>query len=62
MIYKASLGLYNFQLAIAVARNSQMDPKSYFPEIRNYQQTYDTNPDRAKYEIDVMLERFLRAL
>lgn len=51
--------MYDFELARAIARNSQMDPKEYLPLIKHYREvpTYF-----GRYEIDVRLQRYEDAL
>lgn len=59
LLFNTALGMYDFHLAKAVARNSQMDPKVYLPML----QRLSSFPEfRAKYEVDVMLKNFESAL
>lgn len=59
LLFDTALGMYDFDLAKAVARNSQMDPKVYLPMLKRLRglPLYE-----AKYEVDVKLKRFESAL
>lgn len=59
VLFNTALGMYDFELAKAVARNSQMDPKVYIPMLRRLNEIPEF---QAKYEIDVRLKRFESAL
>ena len=54
-LYEVSLGLYDFELAKAVARGSQMDPKVYLREIKDLE---EMEIGRARYTVDVKLQRW----
>lgn len=58
-VYEHALGRYNLQLALFVAKNSQMDPAEYSAELKNLS-TMDQPV--MKYSIDVRLERYEKAL
>jgi len=59
LLFDTALGMYDFDLAKAVARNSQMDPKVYLPMLKRLRNlpVYE-----AKYEVDVRLKRYESAL
>jgi len=59
LLFDTALGMYDFDLAKAVARNSQMDPKVYLPMLKRLRSlpVYE-----AKYEVDVRLKRYESAL
>lgn len=58
-LFDAALGMYDYDLARAVARNSQMDPRVYLPLIKRLSGL----PERlGRYEVDVRLGRFESAL
>lgn len=59
LLFDTALGMYDFELAKAVARNSQMDPKVYLPMLKRLRglPEYD-----AKFETDVKLKRWESAL
>lgn len=59
LLFNTALGMYDFDLAKAVARNSQMDPKVYLPMLKRLRSlpTYE-----ARYQVDVKLQRFESAL
>lgn len=59
VLFDTALGMYDFELAKAVARNSQMDPKVYIPMLKRLNEIPEF---QAKYEIDVRLKRFESAL
>lgn len=59
VLFDTSLGMYDFELAKAVARNSQMDPKVYIPMLKRLNEISEF---QAKYEVDVRLKRFESAL
>jgi len=59
LLFETSLGIYDFEIARAVARNSQMDPKVYLPLL----QRLNTLPTfYSRYEVDLRLKRFDKAL
>jgi len=59
LLFDTALGMYDFDLARAVARNSQMDPKVYLPLLKRLR---SLPASTAKYEVDIRLERFESAL
>jgi len=59
LLFDTALGMYDFDLAKAVARNSQMDPKVYLPMLKRWRNLPDAG---AKYEVDVRLKRYDSAL
>lgn len=59
LIFNTAIGLYDFDLAKAVARHSQMDPKVYLPMLKRWRELPE---DTAKYEVDVKLKRYESAL
>ena len=59
LLFDTALGMYDFELAKAVARNSQMDPKVYLPMLKRLRSLPEFE---AKYEVDVKLKRFESAL
>jgi elongator complex protein 1 len=59
LLFDTALGMYDFELAKAVARNSQMDPKIYLPMLKRLRSLPDYE---AKFEVDVKLKRFESAL
>ncbi|GKT57084.1 elongator complex protein [Colletotrichum tofieldiae] len=58
-LYDNALGLYNLDLALLVAQQSQRDPREYLPFIQNLHKLPDL---RRKFEIDDHLERRAKAL
>lgn len=59
LLFETALGMYDYDLARAVARNSQMDPKVYLPLLKRLK----TLPTYyARYEVDIRLKRFDLAL
>ncbi|KAH6688566.1 elongator complex protein [Plectosphaerella plurivora] len=58
-LYDTALGLYNLELALLVAQQSQRDPREYLPFIQNLHQLPDL---RRKFEIDDHLDRQAKAL
>lgn len=60
LLYSTAIGLYDFELAKAVSRHSQMDPKVYLPMLKRWR---DELPEAtARFEVDVKLERYESAL
>ena len=59
LLFETALGMYDFDIARAVARNSQMDPKKYLPLLKrlNSLPTF-----YSRYEVDMRLKRFGLAL
>ena len=59
MIYDTALGIYNLKLALAVAQQSQKDPREYLP----YLQSLDSLPmPKRRFQIDDDLKRYSKAL
>ena len=58
-LYDNALGLYDLELALLVAQQSQKDPKEYLPFLRNLQ---GMSVLRRQYSIDNHLARFKKAL
>ncbi|WDK09737.1 IKI3 family protein [Colletotrichum graminicola] len=58
-LYDNALGLYNLDLALLVAQQSQRDPREYLPFIQNLHKLPDL---RRKFEIDDHLDRRVKAL
>ncbi|WXC61328.1 hypothetical protein SNK03_007204 [Fusarium graminearum] len=58
-LYENALGLYNLELALLVAQQSQRDPREYLPFIQNLHSLTEL---RRKFEIDDHLERRVKAL
>jgi elongator complex protein 1 len=59
LLFNTALGMYDFDLARGVARNSQMDPKIYLPllkRLRSLPTFY------GRYEVDLRLKRYESAL
>lgn len=59
VLYDTALRMYDFDLVILVAENSQKDPKEYFPfleELHNLEENY------RKFKIDGHLKRYTSAL
>lgn len=59
LLFDTALGMYDFDLAKAVARNSQMDPKVYLPMLKRLISLPEFD---AKHEVDVRLKRYESAL
>lgn len=59
LLFETSLGMYDFEIARAVARNSQMDPKIYLPLLKRYNALPRSY---AKFEVDMRLKRYENAL
>ena len=60
LLFNTSIGMYDFELAKAVARQSQMDPKVYLPMLKRWR---DELPECvARFEVDVKLKRYESAL
>ncbi|KAI8715726.1 Elongator complex protein 1 [Fusarium sp. LHS14.1] len=58
-LYENALGLYNLELALLVAQQSQRDPREYLPFVQHLH----AQPElRRKFEIDDHLERRVKAL
>lgn len=58
-LYDNALGLYDLELALLIAQQSQKDPKEYLPFLRNLQ---GLSVLRRQYSIDNHLGRFRKAL
>lgn len=58
-LYENALGLYNLELALLVAQQSQRDPREYLPFIQNLHALPEL---RRKFQIDDHLERRTKAL
>ena len=59
LLFDTALGMYDYEFAKAVARNSQMDPKVYLPLLKSYM---EYPPHYSKYQVDVRLKRYESAL
>lgn len=60
LLYNTTLGMYDLDFAKAVARNSQLDPKVYIPQLKRWA---EIEPKvLAKYEIDLKLKQYESAL
>jgi elongator complex protein 1 len=59
LLFSTALGMYDYEIARAVARNSQMDPKVYLPLLKRYK---DFPVFYGRYEVDLRLKRYERAL
>ena len=60
LLYSTAIGLYDFELAKAVARHSQIDPKIYIPMLKRWREEL---PEAiARFEVDVKLKRYESAL
>ncbi|CAI6338307.1 unnamed protein product [Periconia digitata] len=58
-LYDTSLGIYNLELALLIAQQSQKDPREYLPHL---QSLHDLAPLRRKFSIDDQLGRRAKAL
>ncbi|KAF1830666.1 IkappaB kinase complex, IKAP component [Decorospora gaudefroyi] len=58
-LYDTSLGLYNLELALLIAQQSQKDPREYLPHLQSLQ---DLPSTRRKFKIDDQLNRHTKAL
>ncbi|KAF2278096.1 elongator complex protein 1 [Westerdykella ornata] len=58
-LYDTALGLYNLDLALLIAQQSQKDPREYLPQL---QSLHDLPPLRRKFRIDDQLGRRQKAL
>jgi elongator complex protein 1 len=60
ILFNTAIGMYDWDLAKAVARHSQMDPKVYLPMLKRWR---DELPEStARFEVDVKLKRYESAL
>lgn len=60
VLYRVALGLYDLELAAAVAARARMDPRDYKPFLKSLRE--HGTPALARYEIDMYLMRYERAL
>ncbi len=58
-LYDNALGLYNLDLALLVAQQSQKDPREYLPFMQNLQQMTEL---RRRFSVDDYLGRYAKAL
>ncbi|KAJ4294593.1 putative elongator complex protein 1 [Kalmusia sp. IMI 367209] len=58
-LYDTSLGIYNLELALLIAQQSQKDPREYLPHL---QSLHDLPLLRRKFQIDDQLGRHTKAL
>ncbi|KAL5440412.1 hypothetical protein PMIN06_009675 [Paraphaeosphaeria minitans] len=58
-LYDTSLGIYNLELALLIAQQSQKDPREYLPHLQFLQ---ELSPLRRRYQIDDQLGRRTKAL
>ncbi|KAH8691783.1 IKI3 family-domain-containing protein [Phaeosphaeriaceae sp. PMI808] len=58
-LYDTSLGLYNLELALLIAQQSQKDPREYLPHLQSLQ---DLPTVRRQFSIDDQLGRRAKAL
>ncbi|WPG98579.1 elongator complex protein 1 [Acrodontium crateriforme] len=58
-LYDTALGLYDLDVALLVAQQSQKDPREYLPYL---QRLHDLTPLRRSFEIDNDLKRYSKAL
>ncbi|KAL8930229.1 MAG: hypothetical protein Q9208_000846 [Pyrenodesmia sp. 3 TL-2023] len=58
-LFDNALGLYDLQLTLLIAQQSQKDPREYLPFLQNFQRM---GPLRRKFSIDDHLGRFRKAL
>lgn len=58
-LYDNALGLYDLELALLIAQQSQKDPREYLPFLQNLQ---EMSPLRKRHSIDDYLGRFSKAL
>lgn len=59
LLFETALGMYDFDMARAVGRNSQMDPKSYLPLLQRYR---GLPIYYGRFQVDMRLNRFDSAL
>jgi elongator complex protein 1 len=59
LLFDAALSSYDYDMARAVARNSQLDPKKYLPLLKHFKElpTYF-----GRYEVDIHLKKYDSAL
>ncbi|KAF2184333.1 elongator complex protein 1 [Zopfia rhizophila CBS 207.26] len=58
-LYDTALGIYNLELALLIAQQSQKDPREYLPHL---QSLHHLPPFRRKFQIDDQLGRRAKAL
>ncbi|OCK81787.1 elongator complex protein 1 [Lepidopterella palustris CBS 459.81] len=58
-LYDSALGLYNLELALLIAQQSQKDPREYLPYLQSLQ---ELPPLRLKFKVDDQLGRRTKAL
>lgn len=58
-LYDTALGLYNLDLALLVAQQSQKDPREYLPFLQNLQSLPEI---RRRFALDDHLQRYAKAL
>jgi elongator complex protein 1 len=58
-LYETALGLYDLDVALLVAQQSQKDPKEYLPYLQNL---LDQQPLRQRFAIDNDIKRYRKAL
>ncbi|KAH6639827.1 elongator complex protein 1 [Boeremia exigua] len=58
-LYDTALGLYNLDLALLIAQQSQKDPREYLPHLQSLQDLPDI---RRRFQIDDQLSRHVKAL
>lgn len=59
VLYKTALGLYNLDISLLVAQQSQKDPKEYLPFLRELKKMSDI---RRRFTIDDHLKNYSKAL
>nr|CRZ25476.1 Bm638 [Brugia malayi] len=59
-LFNVALSTYDLNLTLAVAENSQMDPKEYLPLLADFQT--QSSPAYQKFKIDIYLGMFRRAI
>lgn len=59
LLYKVALGIYDIKLALAIAQQSQMDPKEYLPFLQNL---FDQTELRRRFLIDTYLKKYEKAI
>ena len=58
-LYDTALGIYDLDVALLVAQQSQKDPREYLPYL---QSLHDMSPTRQRFSIDNDLKRYSKAL
>ncbi|KAK5127536.1 hypothetical protein LTR85_006875 [Meristemomyces frigidus] len=58
-LYDTALGLYDLDVALLVAQQSQKDPREYLPYL---QELHDMQPLRQRFAVDNDLKRYRKAL